>query len=326
VLDGTDRVGVMKVGLDEHPCRGTAGDVVRVVDDAELRRRLWTLAGLVGHILITKIAYSDRLRRWRSNGPLSPASELLWQLLPPRTFATERVVVSAILEPPAQVAGDGYDYNVDGDIVDIAVFDSVGHDLRASMTTALAITGIRNARRAGVEDLVEIAEHADRLIRQQPGPLQFATAVIGRFHTGTGVLDYLIAGHPPPLLLRRGRVVKELAARPRLPLGVAFPGVAPAGTAREQLEPGDRLLLYSDGVTEARDSRGRFFGEQRLIEFTEHAAAAELSAPETLRRLTATVLEHQSGRLQDDATLLLLDWFADAHVRMMPTPAAASSS
>lgn len=315
VLDGADRVGVLRVGLD--PPAGARGG--SVADDGELRRWLWTLSGLVGHVLMTKVAYSDRLRRWRSDGPLSAESELLWHLLPPRTFATERVVVSAILEPPVEVAGDAYDYNVEGHMIDVAVFDSVGHDLRASMTTALAITGIRNARRAGVEDLAEIAQRADQLILQQPGPLQFATAVLGRFDTVTGMLDYLVAGHPPPLVIRGGRVVKELAAPPRLPLGVVMAGANPAVVGCEQLEPGDRLLLYSDGVTEARDLHGDFFGEQRLVEFVEHAAVAELSAPETLRRLAGAVMEHQGGRLQDDATLLLVDWSAEGHLRMFPT-------
>jgi hypothetical protein len=316
LLDGTDRAGVLRIGLDEGTDRDSAG---RVVDDAELRHWLWILAGLIGHILMTKIAYSDRLRRWRSNGPLSPAAELLWQLLPPRTFATERVVVSAILEPTRHVAGDAYDYNVDGDIVDIAVFDAAGHDLRASMTTALAITGIRNARRAGVQDVRTIAAQADTMILEQPGPRQFATAVLGRLDTTTGVLDYLLAGHPPPLLVRRGRVVKQLSVPPRPPLGVTGCGVPPAMAAREQLEPGDRLLLYSDGVTEARNSQGQFFGEQRLFELTEHAAAAALSCPETLRRLASAVLQHQGGHLQDDATLLLVDWSGEAHQRMFPT-------
>ncbi|WP_433505411.1 SpoIIE family protein phosphatase [Pseudonocardia halophobica] len=64
------------------------------------------------------------------------------------------------------------------------------------------------------------------------------------------------------------------------------------GVAR-QLEPGDRLLFYSDGTTEARDAQGAFFGENRLIKLTERAAAAELSAPETLRRLGIAVMEHQ---------------------------------
>jgi hypothetical protein len=312
MLDGADRVGVLRIGLDE------AGG--QVDDDALAREWLWTLAGLAGHLVMSKMIHSDRLRRWRSNGPLSLPSELLWHLIPPRTFATERVVVSALLEPHDRVAGDAYDYNVEGDAIDLAVFDAVGHDVRAGVTSALAITAIRNARRAGDRDLAAIAARADLFIATYPEPLRFATAVLARLNTATGVLHFLLAGHPAPLLVRHGKVVKELAVPPRPPLGVTLPdGTAPT-VGVEHLEPGDRLLLYSDGITEARDTDGEFFGQQRLVELTEHASAAELSAPETLRRLGAAVLHHQNGRLQDDATLLLVDWSADAHLRMFPTP------
>jgi serine phosphatase RsbU (regulator of sigma subunit) len=316
LLDGTDRVGVLRIGV-------APGTDAALVNDATLRRRLWTLAGLMGHVVMAKVVYSDRLRRRRSDGPLSLPSELLWQLLPPRTFATERVVVSALLQPHREVAGDAYDYNVEGDEVDVAVFDAVGHDVHAGVTTALAITAIRNARRAGERDLAAIAAWADDFVAAQAGPLQFATAVLARFDAATGVLHYLLAGHPPPLLLRQGKIVKELTAPPRLPLGVKPLARTASETRttvmREQLEPGDRLLFYSDGITEARDARGEFFGERRLVEFTEHAAAAELSAPETLRRLGVAVMDHQRGQLQDDATLVLVDWFTEGHQRMFPT-------
>ncbi len=94
---------------------------------------------------------------------------------------------------------------------------------------------------------------------------------------------------------------------------------APALVAREQLEPGDRLLTYSDGITEARDEHGAFFGEGRLVELTERAASADLSTPETLRRLALAVLAYQRGQLQDDATLLLAEWSPSGYRRMFPT-------
>src|SRR4051812_43610995 len=357
VLDGTDRLGVLRVGLDgptgadRHTATPTATSTATpICDGAELRRWLFTLAGLMGHIVASKTVYSDRLRRWRSNGPLTAASELLWQLLPPRTLATDRITVSAVLEPHQQVAGDAFDYNVDGDVVDLAVFDAAGHDLRAGMTTALAITAVRNARpghprragmpparptpavrtarRCGEEDLAAIAARADQLIAAQPGPGQFATAVLARLNTSTGMIDVLNAGHPLPLLIRGGKVIKELGPPPRLPLGIQPPPDRPitSQVQREQLEPGDRLLFNTDGVTEARDHTGAFFGEERLVELTEHAAASGLPAPEVLRRLVIAVLDHQKGQLQDDATLLIAEWSPDAHQRMYPTPRSTAGS
>jgi serine phosphatase RsbU (regulator of sigma subunit) len=287
-----------------------------VPDDETLRGNVWSLSGLLGHIIVAKLPYSDRLRRMRNAGGLSAASELMWQLLPPRTMATERVVITALLEPHDRVAGDAYDYSVDSDVATLAVYDGLGHDLPAAQTTALALTAIRNARRAGVIDLAALAARADELLMQQRSPLRFVTAVLARLDTRTGVFSYLLAGHPPPLLLRNGRLLKELAQPPRPPLGI---GGGRAGVVvDEQLEPGDRLLLYSDGVTEARNDTGEFFGEQRLIEFTERAELDGVPAPETLRRLGAAILRYQHGNLQDDATLLLADWSAATHTRLLP--------
>ncbi|HEY0813172.1 MAG TPA: PP2C family protein-serine/threonine phosphatase [Pseudonocardia sp.] len=309
VLDGTDRVGVLRVVV-LSPGAG---------DEPELPQRLWTLAGLLGHVVVTKIAYGDELRMLISGGRLTPSAELFTDLLPPRTFATENLVVSALLEPFDRVAGDAYDYAVTGDRVDIAVFDGVGHDMTAAVATTLALTAVRNARRGADRDLLSLAAAADRLLTHPPAQRWFVTAVLARLDGATGVLEYLVAGHPPPVLIRRGRAVRELAPSPRPPLGVVEEGMAAPVVSREQLEPGDRIMFYSDGVSEARDAEGEFFGEQRLIDFAERAELDQLSAPETLRRLGAAVLRYQGGRLQDDATLMIVDWTSGKEQRLFPT-------
>jgi serine phosphatase RsbU (regulator of sigma subunit) len=240
-------------------------------------------------------------------------------MVPPRTFATDRLVVTALLEPWDRVAGDAYDYAVNADDAYIAVFDGVGHNLQTGHDTALAITAIRLARRQGVTDLADLAAHADDLLAAQPGPTPFVTAVLATLDTDTGVFRYVLAGHPPPLLLRRGRPVRQLSHPHATPLGVRSRPADRPTTGHEQLEPGDRLLLYSDGITEARDTHGEFFGEHRLADFTRAAELAQLPAPETVRRLAAAVLAHQDGRLQDDATLVLVDWSTETPRRLFPT-------
>lgn len=77
------------------------------------------------------------------------------------------------------------------------------------------------------------------------------------------------------------------------------------GLGREQLEPGDRLLLYTDGVVEARGHAGQPFGTARLIDLAERNAADGLPAPEALRRLSHEVLGYEGQQLRDDATLLI---------------------
>jgi serine phosphatase RsbU (regulator of sigma subunit) len=186
----------------------------------------------------------------------------------------------------------------------VALFDAMGHGLVAATLAATAAAGYRHGRRAGHE-LPGLAAELDEMIDSQTGGERFVTAWLGRLHVPTGRLHYVNAGHPPALLLRDGRVVKELEAAPDLPLGL---GTRVGEVGVEDLEPGDRVLAYTDGVVEARSTDHGFFGEARLVDFLEKEAASGHAGPEILRRLTLAVVEHQEGQLQDDSSMVLLEW------------------
>jgi hypothetical protein len=303
MVDGSERLGVAEVIAQAPPA-----------EPAAFRARCETMIGLVGHLITVKLPYGDALETVRRTRPMSAAGELVLQLLPPLTFSTRRLTVSAVLEPTYDVGGDAYDYAVDGSVARVTVLDAMGRGLAAGLTSAAAIAALRAARRDH-RDLRSMAAAADAALVEQFPDLRFVTGVLAEMDMDTGALRYLNAGHPAPLLIRNGRVVKTLTGGRRTPLGVED-SAAEAG--EETLEPGDRLLLYTDGVTEAYDRDGERFGLQRLTEVAERCMADRLAAPETLRRLAHTVLAHLGGRPSDDATLLLVEWSREAADRTVP--------
>lgn len=298
MVDGTDRLGVMEFAAAQSP----------PAEQCEL------VAGLVGHLMVSTSSRGDLLERVRRSRPMSTAAELLWHLLPPLTASFDRAVVSTVLQPCYDVGGDGFDYAVDDGVMHLAVLDAAGRGLEAGLACAVALSALRAARRSG-GDLNDQARVADVALSEQFRDSRFVTAVLAELDLDTGRVRYLNAGHPAPLVLRGGRAVRELAKGRRMPLGLDDPAADVSG---ELLEPGDRLLLYTDGVTEARTAAGDRFGLTRMIDLVERNAAAGLPAPETLRRLALAVLEHQGGPPADDATLMLVHWSAEAALNTVP--------
>jgi serine phosphatase RsbU (regulator of sigma subunit) len=290
VLDGTERLGVL--ALDFPPGNDTDTDAVRA------------LAGLAAELVVIKSAYGDLFERVRRRRPMSLTAELVWQLLPPLTFATDRLVISAALVPTYDLGGDSFDYGVDASTARFALFDAMGHGLHAGLLTTVALAGFRNARRSFL-DLRATVDAIDAAIAAEFGASNFVTGILAELDLASGRLRWYVAGHPRPLLLRGGRIVKTLEGDPGLPLGL---GTEEGSVAEEVLEAGDQLVLFTDGVTEARSAAGQFFGVERLADYITRASAAGAPAPETMRQLVHAILDHHGGKLDDDATTLFVEW------------------
>ena len=241
-----------------------------------------------------------------------------WSLLPPLTFACEDVTVAAALEPAYQVAGDSVDYAVDPGFARFAVFDGMGHGLQSAQLASLSIAAYRSSRRAGRCLLSTAGAIEDAVATTFPGTA-FTSGVVAELNTTTGKFCWINAGHPEPLLLRGGRLVKPLAGPSGLPFGLTVNGRPrpPFEIGEEPLEPGDRVLLYTDGVTEARSPDGELYGVDRLTDLVARNLAGNLPAPETMRRIVRSLLEHQQGQLRDDATLLMVEWRSGHEQRLL---------
>ena len=300
LVDGTERLGVLELVAP-------AGADALGAEAGLLGAEAGLLAALVAQLVVTTGGRSDAFARLRRRRTMTLAAEIQWALLPPLHFAADRVVVAGALEPAYEIGGDTFDYAVDGDTVHLMVLDAMGHGLPAALLASAAVGAYRHARR-GLLDLPDTATAVHAVIAQEFGPERFATGVLARLDTSTGRLRWVNAGHPPPLVLRDGGLVQIAVCPPDPPLGLQD---SKPQTCEMALQPGDRVLLYTDGIIEARSPTEEFFGEQRLSDFVIRSAAAGFPPPETLRRLMREVLAHQADQLQDDASIVALEWLAD---------------
>jgi len=298
LLDGTERLGLLA-------CSISAPEALDA-DSGALRTRLLTFAAVAAELIMTKQLYGDSLVRLRRTSEMGLAAEKQWSILPPLTFTNHDVTISGVLEPAYEVAGDTIDYAVNPRTSHLAIFDGMGHGLRSAQLAALAVSAYRNARRS-LHGLTRTAHLIDEAVATAFGGDAFLTCHLAELDADSGALSWVNAGHPAPLLLRDGRLVKQLEAEPVLPMGLGeLADQEEPRLGSETLEPNDLVLFYSDGVIEARSPAGEFFGIDHLVDLVTRHLAAGLSPPETLRRVVRSLLDHQEGQLDDDATLLLV--------------------
>lgn len=220
-------------------------------------------------------------------------------------------------ETGAQIGGDLYEAVHTRYGVRMIVGDVRGKGLPAVRLAAAVLGAFREAAHYDAE-LAEVVNHcAAALERQSTGPgavdqgdeeertEDFVTAVVAQV-SDDHVVEVVNRGHPPPLMLRKGKVEALMPSSPLPPLGLEdVLAVPPVKAESYPFGPGDLLLLHTDGVIEARSPDGLFFPLHQAMQ-----AAHPCTPSEFLEQLHQGLIRHTGGRLADDAAMLLVERLA----------------
>lgn len=262
----------------------------------------WDNASLVS-LLRTEITNGRERRKQASNAQrqIDEARRIQRQLLPSRVPDVDGFEIATSWQPAAEVGGDCFDTIGFGPTrLAISIADVVGKGIPA----ALLMSNLQAAVRAFAIDGVqphELCQQVNRILCGHIAEGRFISFVYCVADSDLGALTYANAGHYPPVLVRGDGTVERLEAGGAV-LGVFDDRVYTQG--RVPFARGDRLILFTDGITEARDAHGSEFGEDRLVQLgVEHRAC---SAPALQARLVDAVTRFTGGEFQDDATLIVV--------------------
>ncbi len=243
------------------------------------------------------------------------AQEVLLRPVPARLGPVRAASLYLAAEEGAQIGGDLYDAVETRYGVRMIVGDVRGKGLPAVRAAAVVLGAFREAVHYE-DELVEVVNHCGEALRRDAavagasdseGRLEgFVTALVVQVpddHT----VEVVNRGHPAPLMLRAGEVRALMPGSPMPPLGLEeFIDGPPGRTDSYPFAPGDRLLLHTDGVIEARNGENAFFALPEAM-----AAMRDYARPEFLDGLHQGLIRHTRGRLADDVALILVDRLGD---------------
>lgn len=281
-------------------------------------RRIWDvefadlLAVLVVVLLSVVISWVRTRRDQQLVTVRTVAEAAQLAVLPPLPAAVGQVRCAGLYRSAQRgllVGGDLYDVREGPHGVRALVADVQGHGLEAVATVAALLGAFREAV-LDEKDLARVAARLDRRLVVDSVAVEhaelFATAVLLELPADEAVVRVASCGHPPPLLLRGGDA-SEIPVDPAPPLGLGLADTVPVAVVSVPLEPGDRLLAHTDGVTEARDAEGAFYPlVRRLPALAADVPADDLLALNEAVREDLVRFAGKAENVQDDVALLAL--------------------
>ena len=259
------------------------------VSNIKTRDEIQDLAEAFGRLV-------QNLRREEQTG-----AEIQQRLLPQKKLRARGVGVHAKQTAARVVGGDWYDYYRHKDEIRFMVADASGRGIPGALLATVGMTAIRAERKA-TATIEEILTKANQTITKRFGGADFITIFSAQLSLRDHRLQYINCGHEPPLYFNaKDDVWDILPCRAGFPIGISLEIFDP--TPQEIiLNPGDKILLYTDGVHSVRDKDSKFFSISQISAWlNEHRG---LSVELLMDELLAKVIEYNDGPLTDDVTLL----------------------
>lgn len=291
IISNTEVIGVFDLESDELNAYSE--------DDLQV---LMLLASQVAIIIEKVMLHEQLIEKKRLEGQLEVARQVQLELLPAKDPQLEGYDISAYNFPTEEVSGDYYDWvKIYDDQIGLVIADVSGKGVPAALLMAFLRASLRAATHIGYSPHISMAK-VNYLLWESIERNQFVTAFYGTLDAANRTLSYANAGHNPPVLLKKNGEFRFIDR-----------GSVPLGMFRETryheyyltTEPGDLLVLYTDGATEAQNRAGEEFGRMRLVEAMK--ANSQLSARELVAAIHAEVLKWTEGLgATDDVTFFVI--------------------
>jgi sigma-B regulation protein RsbU (phosphoserine phosphatase) len=291
IISNTEVIGVFDIESDELNAYSE--------DDLQI---LMLLASQVAIIIEKVMLHEQLIEKKRLEGQLEVARQVQLELLPAKDPQLEGYDISAYNFPTEEVSGDYYDWvRIYDDQIGLVIADVSGKGVPAALLMAFLRASLRAATHIGYSPHISMAK-VNYLLWESIERNQFVTAFYGILDVTNKTLAYTNAGHNPPLLLDKTGNSRFLEH-----------GSQPLGMFRDTryheyyltTEPGEILVLYTDGVTEAQNPKGEEFGRERLAEAVK--ANRQLGARELISAVQNVVIDWTDGRgATDDVTYFVI--------------------
>lgn len=285
VTERGDAIGLLEVALPDEP-------------DAEVVSYIGAASHALAYILIASRRHTDVYEWAQRDVEFTLPAEVQRRLLPAAyTLEGGHFTLAGWLEPASDVGGDTFDYSFDREYLYLSITDAMGHGVEAALLATLVVGSLRNTRRRAATPAQQ-ADAANAAMIASARPDQFLTGQFLRIRIADGRVEFVNAGHPAPYLLRNGQASEWILDDPQPPLGITDD---PYRTQTARLLPGDRIVLVTDGYLERN--------AVRLDLSVLLNTSVERNPREVVRELAGKVLAATEGNLDDDATVLCVDWY-----------------